>query len=141
MIKKVNSLNEIQKIYDLDKKLFPDSTYTIEQLMKMYADKNYLFFIFKNENNIDGYIIVLNLKKELEIIKIGVNPETQGQGIGSQLINKIKEFHTPIFLEVNHHNENAVKFYQFHGFLEIGRRKNYYPDLGDAIILKFIEEA
>lgn len=141
MVKKVNSLNEVQKICDLDKILFPDSFYSIEQLMKMYADKNYLFYIFKNGNNVDGYIIVLNLKKEIEIIKIGVNPETQGQGIGSQLIQKIKEFHTPIFLEVNHHNENAVNFYKYHGFSEIGRRKNYYPDLGDAIILKFVEVA
>ena len=139
MIKKASSLNEIQKICDLDKKLFPDSYYNIEQLIKMYSDKNYLFYIFKNNNNVDGYIIALNLKKEIEIIKIGVNPECQGQGIGSQLINEIKNMHIPIFLEVNHHNENAVKFYKYHGFEEIGRRKNYYPDLGDAIILKFVE--
>lgn len=140
MLKKVNSLNEIQKIYNLEKMLFPDSFYDIEQLMQMYADKNYNFYVYKNENNVDGYLIVLNLKKELEIIKIGVNPESQGQGIGTKLMNFLKEEHTTIFLEVNHHNTNAINFYKFHGFVEVGRRKNYYPDLGDAIILKFVEE-
>ncbi len=137
MIKKVNMLNEVQKIYELEKILFPNSKYDIQQLIKMYSDKNYMFFVFKNNENIDGYIIVLNLKKELEIIKIGVKPEMQGQGIGSQLINEIKKFNTPIFLEVNHHNKNAIEFYKFNGFEEIGKRKNYYSDLGDAIILKY----
>ena len=40
-----------------------------------------------------------------------------------------------ILLEVNENNEEAIKFYQKHKFVEINRRPKYYQN-GDAIIME-----
>ena len=40
-----------------------------------------------------------------------------------------------ITLEVNVKNENAIKLYKKYNFEEVGRRKKYYNNIDDAIIM------
>ena len=139
MIKQLDNINLIKQIYDLENLLFHDP-YTYLQLIDMYNDSNYHFYIFINDynNEILGYAIILLLESEMELIKIGVNNNAQNRGIGSQLINYLKEFNLPIFLEVNAININAINFYKFHNFKLIQTRKKYYKDNNDALIFKYM---
>ena len=41
-----------------------------------------------------------------------------------------------IFLEVNSINMKAISLYKKYGFCEYGRRKNYYGNQEDAILMK-----
>ena len=40
-----------------------------------------------------------------------------------------------MFLEVNEHNAPAINFYKKLGFIETNKRKKYYKDGADAIIM------
>ncbi len=139
MIKQLDNINLIKQIYNLETLLFYNP-YTYQQLIDMYNDSNYHFYIFINDSNneILGYAIILLLESEMELIKIGVNNNAQNRGIGSQLINYLKEFNLPIFLEVNAININAINFYKFHNFKLIQTRKKYYKDNNDALIFKYM---
>ena len=60
--------------------------------------------------------------------------------IGTQMLKKIVEIAKEknlkcVTLEVNENNENAIKLYKKFNFKEVGRRKNYYNNVNDAIIM------
>lgn len=86
-----------------------------------------------------GFIVISMAEGEAEIITIGVVPEHQKLGIASQLLEHALNGVTHCFLEVSVGNEAAYAFYQQFGFVEVGRRKDYYWEGDrrvDAIIME-----
>lgn len=77
---------------------------------------------------------------EAHILTIAVRPEFRGQGIGRWLLLYLidearREGCGSIVLEVRPSNEAALRLYEKLGFVLIGRRKRYYPDKEDALVL------
>lgn len=77
---------------------------------------------------------------EAHILTIAVRPEDRGQGIGRwlllYLIDEARQAGcVNIVLEVRPSNETALKLYESLGFVLISRRKRYYPDKEDALVL------
>ena len=71
---------------------------------------------------------------EAHILNLSVEPELQGQGLGSQMLTHLIEDALAqgarqIFLEVRESNKKAIQMYLRQGFNEIGRRRNYYPSV------------
>jgi len=78
--------------------------------------------------------------EEAHILTIAVRPEFRGQGVGRWLLlNLIDEARgtgcVSIVLEVRPSNEAALRLYEKMGFSMISRRKRYYPDKEDALVL------
>ena len=65
----------------------------------------------------------------LELAYLVVDPVFQGQGIGSTLLQKVKELSPLVILEVAHSNPDAERLYKKHGF-ERWRRLYTEPDHG-----------
>ncbi len=68
---------------------------------------------------------------EAELLTIGVLPDGRGQGLGQALLldgmeNLAGQGVATLFLEVAVNNLAAIQLYQKHGFIIIGRRRNYY---------------
>ena len=82
-------------------------------------------------DTIVGYSIVSMAGGEAHIMNICVDPEVQGLGVGSKLLENMIELATnkaeTIFLEVRPSNKGAIALYEKRGFNEIGVRKGYYP--------------
>jgi ribosomal-protein-alanine N-acetyltransferase len=78
---------------------------------------------------------------DTELLKITVSPLMQRSGLGGALLQKLCTIFTQqgaeqIFLEVRSQNRPALNLYIKSGFLETGRRKNYYKEpADDAVIL------
>jgi ribosomal-protein-alanine N-acetyltransferase len=89
-----------------------------------------------------GFVLARSLFENLEILKIGVFPEFQRQGIGTTLMHAsyaegIKRGCRRCFLEVRKSNQNAIQFYYGHKFKIAGTRLNYYSDpVEDAWIME-----
>lgn len=69
---------------------------------------------------------------EAHILNVGVEPDRQGQGFGTALLNHLISDATELgagqmFLEVRASNASAIQMYLNRGFNEIGRRPGYYP--------------
>ena len=99
-----------------------------------------------SENNgsglILGYAVVSTLLDQAEVLNICINPESQGRGLGSQLLSHLlKQLPNAIeivYLEVRVSNFRAIHLYHNHGFTEVGQRRDYYPtEFGreDAILM------
>ncbi|GAA5414346.1 GNAT family N-acetyltransferase [Ureaplasma ceti] len=137
MLTRIQDKSELRALSELEQALFKNHCYSLEQLEDMYADQNYVFYTFKENDIVLGYMIVLETADEVELIKIGVSPLAQGKGIGTKLMSIIKEGPKDIFLEVSANNTNAISFYEYHGFQFIHRRKAYYQDGSDGLIYKY----
>lgn len=112
--------------------------------------QNYPAFGFRRKDGrgpgeLLGYFFVMPVVDELHLLTIAVAREFQGQGYAFQLLSAMRLFaentgFESIMLEVRVSNLRAIRIYERFGFLEIGRRRAYYPaEHGareDAIVMR-----
>ena len=94
------------------------------------------------KGEIAGYAVFWAVMDQGELGNVAVDDDYRGKGIGTKLIEEIlKRAHErgvkEIFLEVRKSNVRAQELYKTFGFVEVGRRKNYYLEpLEDALVMK-----
>jgi ribosomal-protein-alanine acetyltransferase len=92
-------------------------------------------------NIVLGFILVRAVADEMEILNLAVEPDSRRKGIAARLLgNATAEARRAnvkdIYLEVRESNSAARAFYLSKGFIEQGRRKNYYSaPMEDALML------
>ena len=82
-------------------------------------------------NVLVGYFVLMKVVDEVHLLTIAVHGDLQGRGIGRSLMDYLialaREMKmASMLLEVRPSNTRALEIYQRCGFVEIGRRKNYY---------------
>lgn len=97
------------------------------------------YFVVENDGEVVAYCGIYRILDEGHITNIAVKPEYQQQGVGTKLLTEVLEMSrssgiVQVTLEVNEHNERAIKFYEKFGFRYSGRRPKYYEGVDDAII-------
>ncbi|MDR2924475.1 MAG: ribosomal protein S18-alanine N-acetyltransferase [Azoarcus sp.] len=104
----------------------------------------YSCWLMRDADTPIGYAVVLFVLDEAHLLNISVAREAQGRGLGGQLLgylislarnSGVRQF----FLEVRPSNLSALALYQRAGFMEIARRKGYYPSKEgreDAIVMR-----
>ena len=114
-------------------KNFLNMGWSSNQIINQFnKDTNLSFGAFYNETLI-SFIIgnLFNIEKiaEYEILLIYVIEHFRKKGLGTQLINKIKENNShlkKIYLEVSKNNSEGIAFYTRMKFKTIYTRKNYF---------------
>ena len=84
----------------------------------------------RTDNQLCGFAFSRAVAGEEELLLIAVDPDHRNKGVGSLLLNRIKqralsENIEAIFLEVRSENP-AEQLYRKHGFEKIGSRAKYY---------------
>lgn len=113
------------------------------QIEKGIAD--YATWVIQQNGEIAGYLFVMPVGDQWELLNIAVSSDFQNQGIGKKAIEFLRQTAEKagvrrILLEVRESNTQAIRLYQTSGFIEDGRRKNYYPTESkreDAILMSF----
>lgn len=137
VIKKINN-NELIYLLEIEKKFFSNSQfYSMKQLKEMFQNKNYNFIGIYENKILIGYVIVMNIDQECEIIQIAIEKQHQKNNYGSFLIKYLQEKYLKITLEVNNKNKIAINFYLKNKFKQIAVRNKYYNNVDDALILKW----
>jgi ribosomal-protein-alanine N-acetyltransferase len=88
-----------------------------------------------------GFVLARVAADEAEILTLAVVPAARRQGHGEALLAgamaaAVARGAGAMFLEVSEQNEAARALYAAAGFAEAGRRRGYYPDGSDALVLK-----
>ena len=91
-----------------------------------------------------GYGVMMLVLDEAHLLNLSVIATEQGKGLGRQLLSRLcDEARThgasQCFLEVRPSNVNAHRLYTAFGFVDIARRRGYYPAAGgreDAIVMR-----
>ncbi|MBI4446600.1 MAG: ribosomal protein S18-alanine N-acetyltransferase [Acidobacteria bacterium] len=96
----------------------------------------------RSRRGVVGFFLASDSGEELDILKIAVDPEFQGQGLGGELLGQGLQAGGQrgcrrCFLEVRISNQPAREFYSRNGFGVVALRKNYYTDpVEDALIME-----
>lgn len=96
------------------------------------------FLVAKIDDQVVGALSCYQFLDEVELLNFVVDEKYQRQGIGQalfdQMINEAKQV-KKITLEVRKSNIKALNFYTKNGFRIISKRKNYYKNGEDALVL------
>ncbi|WP_245903756.1 GNAT family N-acetyltransferase [Humitalea rosea] len=87
-----------------------------------------------------GFVLARAAAGEAEVLTLAVAPLARRQGLGAALVGAavagaVLRGATVMFLEVSAENRPAGGLYARLGFAEVGRRRCYYADGSDALVL------
>ena len=96
--------------------------------------------VFALIDDAGGMIMARVAADEAEILTLAVSPDARRSGIGRALVMEAARIAAVakaarLVLEVSATNLAARALYQGMGFVQVGRRKRYYADGSDALIL------
>ncbi|MEL7027967.1 MAG: GNAT family N-acetyltransferase [Pseudomonadota bacterium] len=88
-----------------------------------------------------GLILTRGVREEAEVLTIGVAPPARRRGVGGALLAAAEDAQRAAgrrfaFLEVSEANGAARALYEGFRYRPAGRRRAYYPDGSDALILR-----
>lgn len=116
--------------------------WTREQLKSQLRDDRHEFIAaLDDENRVLGYVGMMYVLDEGYISNVAVAPESRRLGVADALIGDLMRRAEGlglafVTLEVRCGNAAAISLYEKHGFIPVGRRKNYYEfPREDAILM------
>jgi ribosomal-protein-alanine N-acetyltransferase len=131
---------DLPQIIDIEREATP-SPWSGKQFQQSLEQHSCLV-ISDDSKSIIGYAIVSTILDQAEVLNICINPEFQGQSLGSRLLaytlKQLADTIEVVYLEVRVSNFRAIHLYHNHGFIEVGQRRDYYPtEFGreDAILM------
>jgi ribosomal-protein-alanine N-acetyltransferase len=95
----------------------------------------------ENARAASGFVFWRSLGEEAEILSIGVAPRLRRNGCARAMMAEViraarDDGVRKLFLEVDVANVAAAILYESLGFEQIGRRKRYYRNGGDALVMR-----
>jgi ribosomal-protein-alanine N-acetyltransferase len=94
-----------------------------------------------DDDRLAGYVIAWGVYDQGELANLCVTDDQLGTGLGRRLLDEVMarleaRGIRQVFLEVRESNVRARRFYERHGFREVGRRRRYYVEPEeDALVL------
>lgn len=133
-------LKDVEKVHKISEESFssPWSLNSIQE--EVYNEMSYYLVARSEEGETLGYAGSWIVFDECQITNIAVDKNYRRHGIAklllTKLINDMKEREMSfIFLEVRESNIPARHFYESMGFYYAGRRRGFYKDGEDALLM------
>jgi [ribosomal protein S18]-alanine N-acetyltransferase len=88
----------------------------------------------------EGFILARAVAGEAEVLTLAVAPRARRRGVAAALLRAAvvgaqERDAQVMFLEVSDANTAAQRLYEAAGFVAVGRRRQYYADGSDALVL------
>jgi len=129
---------DVQAMADLEASEPMGSQWTAAQIGEDLKKNDAIVLISEIDNQINGHAVAWAIAGELEIMTLAVSPTSRRMGLGMKLLQALlaAQKHRNAFLELRESNQPALALYLRAGFEIVGRRKNYYRDGEDALIMR-----
>lgn len=117
---------------------FLGETLGSEMLENELENEFMCFLSAKDSKKVLGYIGAYVINGELEILNFVVDGLHQRRGIGTLLFNELLNRYPDaksVVLEVREQNEKGINFYKKNNFNVISKRKHYYKNGDDALVM------
>lgn len=103
-----------------------------EGMFRDSLNSGYLCHVLADAGQLLGYTVIYVAVGECHILNICVEPDKHGLGLGRMLLRHALECAVDLgaeqsFLEVRPSNVSAIRLYESMGYVQVGRRKDYYP--------------
>jgi ribosomal-protein-alanine N-acetyltransferase len=136
-------ISDLKNIVEIENQVYKKPYWSVKMFERLLIDNsNESIWVYEKDYSIFGFIIDLRIDDEINILNIAIDKSHQKRGHGSNMLLdylRIIPEKSTIFLEVNENNNNAISIYKKHCFKKINKRKSYYKDGSDAIIMKLVK--
>ena len=134
---------DLEEIARIEVESFADA-WSVADFRTLMQNPHAIFLVAENEatQGVAGYVVMLCVLDESEVLNIAVDPARRGAALGGRLLDAgVAEAESRgsriTFLDVRESNAAAKKLYESRGFEEISRRRKYYRSpVEDALILR-----
>jgi ribosomal-protein-alanine N-acetyltransferase len=131
---------DIPRILVIERQAPAASHWTVKEYVRILSSE--ILMVAESTGEVVGFLCAKPTEGEWELQNIAMEAGFRRRGIAGKLLLGLidrarKSSSSTVFLEVRESNLPARRFYEKHGFGEIGRRRNYYrhPD-EDAVLYK-----
>lgn len=139
MIVRPWTVDDVIELSELEKEIFKDP-WSVYAITESLVHELFHGYILEEDGKIFGYYGFYSIPPEAHIANIAVVKDERGKGYGKYLFEHLLKTakslgDTDATLEVRPSNTVAIKMYESYGFVTEGRRKKYYGDGEDALIM------
>ncbi|HLV60994.1 MAG TPA: ribosomal protein S18-alanine N-acetyltransferase [Fredinandcohnia sp.] len=129
----------LPQVLDLEARSF-DHPWSPELVTREMRQDHSLLLAISEGETVVGFVIAWMILDELHILNVAVCPERRRRGIARLLLGELleragRQGFVLATLEVRVSNHAAIELYRGLGFRTVGRRRNYYADGEDALIM------
>ena len=119
---------------------FGDDAWTPPMVLSELTGSDRDALVALEDTALVGYAMTLASGDVVDLLRIAVRPEARRRGVARALLDAVLERAKRtraerVLLEVRVGNAAARAFYAAAGFAEIARRRGYYRDGSDALVL------
>ena len=131
----------VLQVAELEKACFSDP-WSEKSVRSELTNPLSLWIVAVEQDKVVGYVGSQSVMGESDMMNIAVSSEYRGRGVASSLVNELIHHlreggNYQLTLEVRASNGPAINLYQKHGFVQVGKRPNYYHNpKEDALILR-----
>lgn len=138
-IKLLENSDDIKTVAALESDCFPEEFWSSDALSAFLEAPIRYCYLLLEDDTIRGYVILTYIEGEAEIERIGVAQEARGRHLGRALLaDTLAVLQAErCVLEVSASNMPAVRMYTACGFSEFGKRRAYYRDGADALMMEW----
>jgi [ribosomal protein S18]-alanine N-acetyltransferase len=121
----------------LERELFGVDAWSPATVVSELTGEDRCAVVAEDGTGMVGYAVASTSGDVVDLHRIGVRPSTQRHGVGRSLLAAVLDRVDAdrMLLEVGVDNTAALGFYAAAGFAEIDRRRRYYRDGTDAVVL------
>lgn len=131
--------DDIASVSEMERRFF--STPWSEASIAHYMEAgNTLFVVARHGEKTVGYAAVMCVLDEGNLVSIGVEDAYRNRGIATELLDILYDMAhdrgvAAIHLEVRTGNQEAIALYEKEGFVQNGRRKDFYREPTEDALL------
>jgi ribosomal-protein-alanine N-acetyltransferase len=129
---------DIDAVAALETALFGDDAWSRDSVLhELTHPLRQAYVAVDDAGEVCGYVVVLGVGDVADLQRIAVADAQRGRGVAATLLGAcdLSAFER-VVLEVHAGNAAALAFYRRHGFAEISRRRGYYADGSDAVVMQ-----
>ena len=141
MILRTATPDDAPGIAALDKVLFDVEAWSLPSVVGEISGEGRFAVVAVSDGELLGYAMTMRADEVVDLQRIGVLTSEQRKGIAHRLLAAALDQARAdgghlMLLEVSSTNKAALAFYAAEGFVEIDRRRRYYRDGSDGLVLR-----
>ena len=135
---------QLPQVAALEKVCFPADPWSEDLFRAAMESPHTIVLLAEGEDGgLLGYAVLSAVLDEGNLDNIAVAPRWRRQGVADALLSALTDIGrtslSVLFLEVRASNLSAIALYEKHGFVPVGRRKNYYESPREDALLMTLD--
>ena len=125
----------------LEETLFGVDAWSLPSVVAELSGDDRFAVVAVSGDELLGYAMTMRTDDVVDLQRVGVHPSHRRQSVAHSLLAAVlgraaADGAHRMVLEVSSTNNSAIAFYAEEGFVEIDRRRRYYRDGSDALVLR-----